>query len=272
MKFNYSSNSSLPHNRFEQIKDVLHYHLFEVMAASIYTFLFTLPAIVWIIFSGLLSLFEGNYFLNVVAIYAILIPLIGIMGLGYAGGLYFFKRLLFNEGANINRDFIVGVRKNGKCLFKIFLLLGLIYFFLHTGASLIDNLNVQVEIKMVLLGLSYTLFFLLLITLLFMATQTILYQASFIQLFCNGLRFCFGYLHKNILILILVILPFLTFEFSLLSEIKWISILISMGFYFGFGQAVFTSFSYHVFDLTINKKQFQEYIRKGLSKNETDNI
>ncbi len=270
MKVKYNSN--LPRTRFEQIIDVLHYHLFEIIIASIYTFLFSLPAFLWIIFTSSTSIFQGEYLLNVILIYGVLAILIGVMGLGYAGGLYFFKRLLFNEGVNINKDYIIGIKKNGKNLFIIFLLLGLSYLLLHTSISMINNLNLEINLKIIMIGISYALFFIIMIIILFMATQTILYQASFKQLLLNGILFCFGYLYKNIFILLISCLPFIFFEFSLIDILKWLSVLISMGFYFGFSQVVLTSFSFHVFDLTINKKQFKDYLRKGLAKNETDNL
>ncbi len=266
------NEGNLPLTRRGQILDVLRYHLFEIITCSIYTFLFALPSIVWIVFVGFSSLFSENQLLNVILIYGVLIFLLMIMSLGFAGGLYFFKRLLFNEGANVTKDFALGIKKNGKSFAKIFALCGIFYFILHTSLSLISVMELNSNFKIILSGLSYALFFLVLIVILYMQTQTILYQVTFKQLLNNAMRFTFGYLHKNILIFILVMIPFLLFEFIPYNFAIWISIFISMVFYFGFAQVVFMAFSLHVFDMTINKNQFKEIYRKGLKKNETDHF
>jgi len=262
------NNTPLYKDRFEQFKDIIKTHLSEVILCSIYVFLFTLPTLLWVFFTALTTFFSERHILNVLVINAGIMITMPIMGLGFAGAFYVFKRLTFNDGTNVNSDFIVGIRKNGKQFAKIFFIIGILYLLLHISLFNISIMNYSTNLLTILSALAYLLFFFLLFTMLFTCTQTILYSDTLKKFIRNGLLFTFGYLNKNIGVFIIMLLPFIIYEFVPINNIKWMTILISGFFYFGFGTLLFTIYSNHIFDKTINIKQFPQIYRKGLIKDE----
>lgn len=262
------NNTPLYKDRYEQFKDILKTHLSEIMLCSIYIFLFTLPTLFWVFFTALTDFFTETHILNVLVINLGITFTLPLVGLGFAGSFYVFKRLVFNDGTNINSDFFIGIRKNGKSFAKIFFIIGLLYLLLHISLFTIAHMNYDINILTILSALSYILFFLLLFVMIFTCTQTIIYQDTLTTFMKNGLLFTFGSLNKNLGIFIIILFPFIIYEFVPINNIKWMAILISGFFYFGFGSLLFSIYSNYLFDKTINIKQFPEIYRKGLIKNE----
>lgn len=262
------NNTPLYKDRYEQFKDIIKTHLSEVILCSIYVFLFTIPTLFWVFFTTLTGFFSENHILNVLVINGGITLTLPLMGLGFSGAFYVFKRLVFNDGTNINSDFFIGIKKNGKYFLKIFFIIGLLYLLLHLSLFNIAHMNFGINTLTILSALSYVLFFILLLVMMFTCTQTILYQDTLNKFIKNGLLFTFGSLNKNLGIFLIVLFPFLIYEFVPINNIKWIAILLSGFFYFGFGTLLFTIYSNHLFDKTINIKQFPEIYRKGLAKDE----
>lgn len=263
----------LPTNRFELLGDVLRYRMFEIILLSIYMFLFLVPSLLWLIFSGyLFSNVENHTIYEVILTNGVNIIFIMIFGLGCGGAFYFLKKVSFQEGESINSDFFMGIKKNWKMFLFIYFLIGLTYAFLEIGVAYINyEPNMDNILKGVLEGILYAGFILFMMIFFFMQTQTILYSATISQLFLNAIKFTFGSFLKNLGIFFILLLPLFLFEFipSLngVDYFQYVSIVLEGIFYFGFSYLVFSLYSNHVFDLTINKK-YPENIRKGLANND----
>lgn len=263
----------LPKTRKELLRDVIKYRKTDLVFVSIYCLCFVLPAIVWQIFWSYLSEgVEGGVF-NILIQYGVLIPFIMLFGLSMAGALYFWKRLAWNEGSSVHSDFFIGIRKNACQFLIIYLFIGVLYLALHIDEYLLfSNTIMSTEIRYILLGISYVLFFIFLGILSFAQTQAIIYDAKLSQLLMNSLKFVIGKFVKNLGIFLCVFWPFIIYEFidlffstEICSVIQWIIILISGLFYFGFSSLVFELYSLNVFDETINKQHYQEIIGRGLA-------
>lgn len=259
-------------NRYKQFLDVLKTHLFELVIVSTYTFILSLPLLLFLAFVSLTTFFSERHIMNVLLINGIITILLPISGLGFAGTSYFIKKILFNEGASVNSDFYLGIKKNGKEFAITFFLIGLSYLLLQTSLFNISYLEYEPIVLIFLCGLSYVLFFLILFSLIFTCTQIVLYKDRFSKLFTNGLRFTFGTLYKTLFIFLLGLLPFIIYEFIPFLIVKIIAIIIGGLFYIGFASLLFQVYSNHIFDEYINKKQFPEIYKKGLIKNESDTI
>ena len=205
------NNLPLYPNRFEQFKDMLKTHLFEIILSSIYTFLFSLPTIFWIFFTALTSFFSESHILNVLIIILGITFTLPLSSLGFAGTFYVFRRLLFNEGTSINSDFFLGIKKNGKEFAKLFFIIGLIYSFLHISIFNISNMQVDANTMVILTGISYVVFFLFLFIICFACSQVVLYKDSLSKFIKNGILFTFGSLYKSIGIFIIIFLPFIIY-------------------------------------------------------------
>ncbi len=256
----------LPINRKQQFKEILRYHFAEIIYASLFTFIFAVPLLAWTIFVSYFSLFQDGTLMSLIAIQLGMLVSILILGVGISGGLYFFKKLIWNEGVFINQDFFIGVKKNYKDFLKLFLIIGIVYFFLHLGIESISHLELSKEIKSIFMGGGYALFILLSFIHLFMQSQNILYQGTIAAFFKNGIRFVFGTILKSTGVFALIMLPFFTYEFIPFLSAKIVTLIICMVFYFGFIELLLMLYSISVFDETINKNQYQEVRYKGINK------
>jgi len=261
------SNGNLPTTRFALFKDILRYRFFDLVFTSLYIICFFLPALFWIVFVNFsfLNTFDNIY--NPLVVYSVLAVLIGLVGPGFAGAFYFIKKLVYSEGANVHKDFFVGVKDNYKMFFWGFFLLGLAYGIIHFAEAIfyLDQ-SINKEVRIVLLVVMYVAFVLFIIATLFMSAQAVIYEGRYLQLITNGMKFVVGDFLRALLFGLIIIVPFLLYEFVPLVIVEWTLVGVSALFYFGFGTLVFTLYAHTLFDQTINKENFPQLIRKGLGK------
>ena len=256
-------------NRFEVLGDRLKTRFFDFVWLSFLTFIFVIPLLVWIIYCNYVlvpQITNENFLVMSLIVYGPYIPLGMVFGLGITGGLYFCKRLAFQEGSNVTPDLFYGLRKNIGHSLLIFFLLFLFYSLLKIG-SLIATYSLSQVSAAILIGFLYIAFFIFFLILSFVLTQTIIYKGTFAQFFLNSIKFTFGMFGWNLLILVVVLFPFLCYEFIPFSVAQYIALAISMLFYLGFSLFVFTLYSHSIFDITLNQ-DYPEIYRKGLTKEE----
>ena len=265
----------LPETRFELLKDRLKTRFFDFMLVSVLMGIFLVPYLVWIIFINNSSFFvptEENFLLVSLIAYGPYIPLAMIFGLGVVGALYYSKRLAFGEGANASKDFFYGIGKNFKSALLGFFIIGLMYFALSFGKVVVMFSNFDPLIKGVLIGLMYVGFLIIALIVAFYLTQSVLYTGTTGQLMMNAVKFTFGMFGWNLLMSLLIFLPFIIIEVVSylpinLFLIEYIFLAICILFYFEFEVFVFSIYSHAIFDLTIND-DYPEIYRKGLTKKE----
>lgn len=265
----------VPENRFQLLGDRLKTRFFDFMLVSVLMGIFLVPYIVWIVFMNNSSFFipkEDNFLLVALISYAPYIPLAMIFGLGVVGALYYSKRLAFGEGANAYKDFFYGIGKNVKPALLGFFIIGLLYFSLSFGKVVIMLSELDPVVKGVLIGLMYVGFIILTMIVGFYLTQSVLYVGTTGQLMLNSVKFTFGMFGWNLLIFLIVLLPFIVIEVcsylpANLFLIEYIFLAVCILFYFEFETFVFSIYSHAIFDLTINE-DYPEIYRKGLSKKE----
>lgn len=262
-----------PSNRFELLKDRLKTRFLDFVLVSLLVGLFFVPFAFWIVFINTAKFFVAtadNYLLISLFAYLPYIPLLMIAGLGIVGALYYSKRLAFGEGANAHKDFFYGISKNIKPALLGFFIVGLFYFLLcYSKVIIINNTGLNPLLKGSLLGLLYVGFLLVFMIVAFYLTQSVLYVGQVRQLMGNAMRFTFGMFGWNILIFLLVLLPFIVFEVvsylpSQFFLIVYIFFFVCVLFYFEFEIFVFSIYSHSLFDLTIND-DYPEIYRKGLT-------
>lgn len=267
------NNIKTPSNRFELLKDRLKTRFLDFVLVSLLVGLFFVPFAFWIVFINTAKFFAAtadNYLLISLFAYLPYIPLLMIAGLGIVGALYYSKRLAFGEGANAHKDFFYGISKNIKPALLGFFIIGLFYFLLcYSKVIIINNTGLNPLLKGSLLGLLYVGFLLVFMIVAFYLTQSVLYIGKARQLIGNAMRFTFGMFGWNILIFLLVLLPFIVFEVvsylpSQFFLIVYIFFFVCVLFYFEFEIFAFSIYSHSLFDLTIND-DYPEIYRKGLT-------
>ena len=269
------NNIKTPETRFQLLGDRLKTRFFDFMLVSLLMGLFLIPYIVWIVLinnSSAFVLTQENFLLMSLIAYAPYIPLAMIFGLGVVGALYYSKRLAFGEGANAAKDFFYGISKNVKPALLGFFIIGLMYFALSYGKIIIMFSELHPVLKGVLVGLMYVGFVIILMIVAFYLTQSVLYTGTTGQLMMNAVKFTFGMFGWNLLMFLIVLLPFIVIEVtsylpSSLFLIEYIFLAICILFYFEFEVFTFSIYSHAIFDLTINE-DYPEIYRKGLTPKE----
>ena len=266
-----------PENRFELLGDRLKTRFFDFMLVSLLMAIFLVPYIFWIVFINNSPFFiptQENYLFVALVAYAPYILCSMIFGLGVVGALYYSKRLAFGEGANASKDFFYGIGKNiGPGLLGFFLI-GLFYFLFSYGKVIIlYNDQINDLLKGVLIGLMYVGFILLTIIIAFYLAQSILYKGSVFQLFMNAIKFTFGMIGWNLLMALMMLVPFIIIEVvsylpANLFLIEYFALAVCILFYFEFEVFTFFIYAHSVFDMTLNH-EYPEIYRKGLAKKET---
>lgn len=132
----------LPGSRWAVFKDVFFNRLGAMAKISLLTFLFTLPAVAWLVIMNIVlqvdaqlipyssnigigypvvvdAALMGQYrtFMYNVQTYAILIPLIMIAGIGFAGAFHVMKLLGWGEGVSVGGTFFPRHKKRTGRLF-----------------------------------------------------------------------------------------------------------------------------------------------------------
>ena len=264
-----------PETRFQLLGDRLKTRFFDFMLVSLLMGIFIIPYVVWVVLINNSSSFiptQDNYLLTALIAYGPYIPLTMIFGLGVVGALYYSKRLAFGEGANASKDFFYGIGKNFKAALLGFFIIGLMYFALSFGKVIIMFADLNPILKGVLIGLMYVAFVVITMIVAFYLTQSILYTGTTGQLMMNAVKFTFGMFGWNLLMFLLVLLPFIVVEVcsylpSTLFLIEYIFLAVCILFYFEFEVFVFSMYSHAIFDLTINE-DYPEIYRKGLTPKE----
>lgn len=269
------TNIKTPENRFQLLGDRLKTRFFDFMLVSLLMGIFLVPYIVWIILINNSSAFvptQDNYLLTSLLAYAPYIPCAMIFGFGVVGALYYSKRLAFGEGANASKDFFYGIGKNIKPALLGFFIIGVMYFALSYGKVIIMFSELHPALKGVLIGLMYVAFIVISMVVAFYLTQSVLYTGTTGQLMMNAVKFTFGMFGWNLLIFLIVLLPFIVIEITSYLPaafflIQYIFLAICILFYFEFEIFVFSIYSHAIFDLTIND-DYPEIYRKGLTHKE----
>jgi len=261
-----SRDRPLPATRWRLLSETLRYRYWDLIGVSILTGLFYLPLVGWLLYAALTGLADPGNLLSVLLTYAAAVPLTMVAGLGEAGSLYFSKKLAWGQGASLPGDFFEGIAKNFKMFLLVYFLIGSLYLLLKLDLVSVALSSFPSWSKTVLDGLSYGLFFVFLMPLLFLAAETVIYEGSFLPLLKNGFRFTFGAILANIPLFGAFLLPFLVYEFVPFLVAAIAAFLFASLFYFGFSAFFFTEYSHHLFDRSINRDHYPEIIRKGLAK------
>ena len=132
---------ALPHNRKEAFFDLLKYRKMTLFVLSCYVFMFFIPLAVDLFlfnyWESMAIAAEKTEYLYSLVFYSmlIMIPCMMIGFIGFAGGYYVSKKLVWQEGISIAVDFFEGVKQNWKRALANGFLFGLVLFGLVVGGS-----------------------------------------------------------------------------------------------------------------------------------------
>ena len=258
-------NVALPFDRFHQLGWIIRRHFFDLIVCSAYTFLFALPLILWVFFISNAPFLQTNSLFNVVLSYGVMALLAPILALGLAGSTCYFKRLSWNEGADVKGDFLKGIKENGKRFALLGFLAGIIYFLLHLYiAFLSESSALNAYVSMILIGVGYAFLLLAICVFTLAGMVNTTYNGKFGANLWAALKLSFANLYKGIWIYLAAYLPFILFEF--IGNLYFLLGVLFVGliFYFGFGCCICTLYADSLFDRAFNRRLYPEAYRRGL--------
>lgn len=266
---------TLPHNRKEVFFDLLKYRKMTLFALSCFVFMFFIPLAADLFYFNFLesvAIADGKYeYLFSLFFYSMLImlPCMIIGFLGFAGGFYVAKRLVWQESVNLAVDFFNGIKENWKhaiingLVFGIFLfglVVGSAYFIIYAPSA-----PIWCGVGIGALVLAFLVFGMV-ISLNF--TQEVYYENGVIVTYKNS--FCFlGLLNWKVLV------TFLLSTGGVMALACFNLITLGAGM-LGFAVLnsvviiIYTLLSHHAFDKYINKVHYPDMVGKGLYKLEKE--
>ena len=263
--------ASLPTNRKEVFFDLLKHRKMTLFALSCFTFMFFIPLAVDLIYfnfleSAAIAADKSEYLFSLI-FYSmlIMIPCMMIGFLGFAGGFYTAKKLVWQEGAMFSIEFFTGIKENWKNALINGFIFGVITFGLVVGGSYLI-----IFAPMAPVGVGIGIGGLILMFLLFgmlmpvFFTQDVYYQNPYHITFKNSFAFL-GLLNWKVLVIYLLT----TCALVSMCAINLITMVVGL-FLFAILNSViivlYTLISHAAFDKFINKDHHPEMVNKGLYK------
>lgn len=245
--------------------ELLKTRLGSLVLVSLFSFLFLIPFVFFNLYVSFSPLSELDKLFNLVTVFLINALLIAIFSYGLAGLFYFTKRLIWGQGANARRDYFVGVKENGKMFFIAGLVFGLVYAVGKIGVGTLTVMGEELGIlSTIMIGLIYLAIFLFLIITLYIFAQTTIYQGGYFALLKNAIKYSFGRIIYNLLIVFFGTLPLIAYDLIPNVFVEYISLIIYFVFYIGVFVLLFSLYAHSLFDKTINYNLYPEILNKGL--------
>lgn len=199
----------------------------------------------------------------------------GILAIGIAGASNIFKKLLYNDGFMLKRDFFLGI-KDGRQGIYMNIVLGLLVLVWNLGVFSFGTMELYTWF-IILLVVSGILLLITPIIFFYNSVFPIYYSCSFFQLMKNSLIFTFHTLGVSMGLFLLgncIFISFYLVDFILFSRITYLSLtglFIELIFFGIFTHYLLQEYAVSRFDENINRETYPDMYRKGLYKEEDEN-
>lgn len=276
------ASSQLPSNRKEVFVNIFRHNTKTLLKLSGLCALFALPAIIWILYMSLsisnfakgleiLSLDERvaaltKGYAQANTMYIVLIPLIMLWSLGFAGTFRVIKKLVWGEGILLAIDFFIGIKENFKQFATWFFIIGVSLFImifnynyaqLNFDITTIEKAGVAISIAQFVLVWFFSLFYF---------TQAIVYKLSFFAILKNSFLFLIKTFFPSAGILAITIGIFAAVWMVPYNSAKIITLVLFLSIGAVYCVIVWTLFAHSIFDKYINKEHYPEIYEKGIWK------
>jgi len=268
--------SSLPSNRKELFFDILKYNFKLLLKLGLILTLFAIPFICVMLLKdfyeynsyaqfidGVISAeqYKSNLLMNDLLFDAINCFVLGIFGLGIAGVIKIVKRLCFLEPVFFTDDLKSGIKDNGKSMFPLFFIFGLIILIDNFSANIISNKIISIIPLCITISIIIPI---LMICMISFAIYKVKFTKSIYVSFLLYVRTFF----KTLLVYVCCLLPFAVLFIPNIL-IKWGIIIIILIIIAPIILVGLFDYCCFVFDKYINATQYPEIYRKGLIDKES---
>ena len=280
MRDRIDSPLELPVNRQKQYGFVYRTNFMTLLKCSLLLFAFELPIfslfILLLIYTGPIvvnsSLSSAEKFvslLNLVKVIALFTPLsLPILSIGMLGVSYVYKKIIYNDGFLLFRDFKSGIKEGKQGILLSFLLSVLMTMLVIGTLSLYSFLSLTGFF--VLCFVMLLLLFLSFILLQYQNLFSLYYYQNLFGNIKNSFLFTFHSLFSSFGILFLEIGVFVIlysidwFSLSRLTFLTLIGMILQIFFFSVNGMLIFQLNAVSKFDKLINIKDYPEMYQKGL--------
>ena len=280
MRDRIDSPLELPVNRQKQYGFVYRTNFMTLLKCSLLLFAFELPIfaqlILLLIYTGPIvvnsSLSSAEKFvslLNLVKVIALFTPLsLPILSIGILGVSYVYKKIIYNDGFLLFRDFKSGIKEGKQGILLSFLLSVLMTMLVIGTLSLYSFLSLTGFF--VLCFVMLLLLFLSFILLQYQNLFSLYYYQNLFGNIKNSFLFTFHSLFSSFGILFLEIGVFVIlysidwFSLSRLTFLTLIGMILQIFFFSVNGMLIFQLNAVSKFDKLINIKDYPEIYQKGL--------
>ncbi len=280
MRDRIDSPLELPVNRQKQYRFVYRTNFMTLLKCSLLLFAFELPIfaqlILLLIYTGPIvvnsSLSSAEKFvslLNLVKVIALFTPLsLPILSIGMLGVSYVYKKIIYNDGFLLFRDFKSGIKEGKQGILLSFLLSVLMTMLVIGSLSL--YLFLSLSGFFVLCFVMLLLLFLSFILLQYQNLFSLYYYQNLFGNIKNSFLFTFHSLFSSFGILFLEIGVFVIlysidwFSLSRLTFLTLIGMILQIFFFSVNGMLIFQLNAVSKFDKLINIKDYPEMYQKGL--------
>jgi len=270
----------LPGTRFALFKDVFLRRLGVMFRLNILVLLFALPLAAVIIHYALTGVMDnqmlphsGNLgvgwpvvpdlaimssillYSRQIMLFALTVPAIIILFIGFSGGFYVMRRIVWGEGQTVFMNFFRGIKKNYLPFLIGGFVIGVLFFALmmnlaaHSAGLMPSALSVIGVIATVILVT------IALLMLVFYTTQAVTYKQKFLNLVKNSFFLAMGLVPQTIIMIIFSSLPIvLMFLLSNLGMFFIMIMMIVMMVGFSYIISIWTVYAHWAFDRFINGK------------------
>lgn len=274
------NESMLPSTRRKQFSDIFKNNFKKVALVGLFIALFAFPLLVsHLVTTGYLPLLyneainkgnsqnDANLICVSMYFFASLVNILfyALLGVGVSGSVRILRNLVFNEGILVKDDFFKGVKLYWKPYVFIFVFFGVIVSTFN-GLNFLFYFNNTVQIMLVVFKVIFTV---TIMPILFIyLSLSIFYEDTKTNRLVTSTKIYIAYFLKYLafipwLPLIYIFVPLIgQIAVRLLVEI--LIFMVAMPFF----MLTFHLFMVSIFDEVINKKQYPEIYRKGLSNKE----
>ena len=266
---------ALPHNRKEVFFDLLRTRKMMLFALSCYVFMFFIPLAVDLFlfnyWEAMAIAAERTDYLFSLVFYSmlIMIPCMMIGFIGFAGGFYVAKKLVWQEGISLAVDFFNGIKENWGRAVLNGLLFSIFLFGLVVGGSYLYIYSASLPVWSGIGIGALILFFLVFgMVIALNLTQDVYYSNTVGATMKNSFCF-FGLLNWKIILLFILS----TGAVVVLSFFNMITMAIGLVLFAFLNSVVivlYTLISHSAFDKYINQEHYPDMVGKGLYKQVDD--
>ncbi|MBE6143146.1 MAG: hypothetical protein E7177_04090 [Erysipelotrichaceae bacterium] len=270
------SNSSLPSTRRQLVKKIFFSRFGKLVGVNLLCFLFFVPILTWgllatIYKSSIENLDElVNFVITVESPLSILFYIIAFIGV--AGSIYYIRKLTWGEPVNLFKTFLTGIKQS----YKQFIVFGIIYSILiclfELAFDLLRYSNYEDLYLILFIGLLGVGLFLFLSIMSYSLTMSSLYYLNVGSIIKSSFLLTIKKVLTNLLICLatygIVLTPILIGNVYL-----YFASMLIIGFIgISYCILIWVNYANSSYDVYINLKQYPDYFRKGLKKEEKEGV